>query len=697
MFNFLQRFWTASVSSGQTPDREQLYSYRWICLLAGALVPAFGVVYRLTEPGAVDPIWQRALVALVPLGLLAGSYVSVWVRRRLGVLMRTMLYLITLWFAVLTVVNRFVPSYALGLLFVIAAVSAAFSVHLRTMRPLRYYLIFSVGVACLPAFWLPTIRTNAFVFTTCVMSLAVVSHLTTLFTVRAQRRAVRDQQRFRAAVEGSLDAFFLFRTCRDDDNHRITRFELIDANRRAEALASATRDMIGESMRALLPFYRERGVFSQLVRVAETGKSLESEFETKRSGETAWMQHQVVRAGDNLAVMLRDVTERKQAEETLRASERRYRTLMDAANDAIFVVDAETARIVESNRRAQDLVGRSADELRQMHYSKLYPSENMAAKENAFKKHVQEGAPPPSDLHFLHADGHRIPVEVSANMIEIGEQPFLLAIFRDVTKRRRYEEKLIEAREHAEEMLKLKGDILNNMSHEIRTPLTGILGFADVLAKNTEGEDQEFAEMIAQNARRLQRTLDSVLDMARLERDELVVEMKEVDVLAEVRETVSLYEHTARQQGLDLSVEGSSTRAHLDPACLHRILNNLVGNALKFTAEGRVTVRVEDTNEQVRLLVRDTGVGIDDEFLPHLFDEFRQESGGLDREHGGSGLGLAITKRLVELMNGTISVESEADAGTTFTVSFPREPERRDTERATSDGVPTASQPEQLA
>ncbi|PSQ89022.1 MAG: hypothetical protein BRD45_04625 [Bacteroidetes bacterium QS_8_64_10] len=188
-----------------------------------------------------------------------------------------------------------------------------------------------------------------------------------------------------------------------------------------------------------------------------------------------------------------------------------------------------------------------------------------------------------------------------------------------------------------------------------------------------------------------------MLDMARLERDELVVEMKEVDVLAEARETVSLYKHTARQQSLDLSVEGSSTRAHLDPACLHRILNNLVGNALKFTDEGRVTVRVEDANEQVRLLVRDTGVGIDDEFLPHLFDEFRQESGGLDREHGGSGLGLAITKRLVELMNGTISVESEADAGTTFTVSFPREPERRDTERATSDGGPTASQPEQLA
>jgi PAS domain S-box-containing protein len=245
----------------------------------------------------------------------------------------------------------------------------------------------------------------------------------------------------------------------------------------------------------------------------------------------------------------------------------------------------------------------------------------------------------------------------------------------DVTERRRYEQGLVEARERAEELAQLKSAFLANMSHEVRTPLAGIIGFAEVLEDELEGPQREAAALVRESGMRLLDTLNSVLDLARLESDATELRLVPLDVRPEVEAIARLFGPTAERKGLTFGVQlpddNAPLEAMLDSAAFHRVLANLVSNAIKFTDRGGITLEVAREAGGLAVRVRDTGSGISETFLPHVFEEFRQESSGLTRAHQGSGLGLAITKRLVDLLHATISVESTVGAGTTFTVRFP--------------------------
>ena len=242
-------------------------------------------------------------------------------------------------------------------------------------------------------------------------------------------------------------------------------------------------------------------------------------------------------------------------------------------------------------------------------------------------------------------------------------------------ERKQMETELREAKAQAEEAARLKSAMLANMSHEIRTPLTTISGFADMLASDLEGEPARLAGMVHENSQRLQNTLTSVLQLSKLEADGMALDRSLVDLTAVVGEVVQLLQPNAHTAEVDLRTEmGPDVEWHGDEEALRRIVTNLTENAIKFTPEGGVVVvRVRADGSAVRLAVEDTGVGIDDDFLPNIFSAFEQEHGGLDREHEGSGLGLAITQRLVEALEGTIDVESEKGVGTQFTVRLPRE------------------------
>ena len=231
-----------------------------------------------------------------------------------------------------------------------------------------------------------------------------------------------------------------------------------------------------------------------------------------------------------------------------------------------------------------------------------------------------------------------------------------------------------EAREKMEELLKLKSAFLNNMSHELRTPLTGILGFAEILSEEIVDERREFAQRIVSSGVRLQDTLNSILDLAQLEGGSLELTSVRVDVGAEVRACAANYAHAAERKGLGFRIRTpkSPVESCLDRASLYRVMKSLIDNAIKFTMTGTVTVTVTADESRVYIHVQDTGIGISEAFLPHMFAEFRQESTGTSRSFEGSGLGLSITQRLVELMGGCISVDSRRDEGSTFTVSFPR-------------------------
>jgi signal transduction histidine kinase/ligand-binding sensor domain-containing protein len=241
-------------------------------------------------------------------------------------------------------------------------------------------------------------------------------------------------------------------------------------------------------------------------------------------------------------------------------------------------------------------------------------------------------------------------------------------------ERERYEGELIDAKEKAEESARLKSAILMNMSHEIRTPITAILGFAQVLSEEVDPAQQEFIDYIVENGKRLLNTLNSILDLAKLETHSVELDLTPLDLTTVASESVHLFTPIARKKGLTIRAELAvpEVAVPLDRTAIDRILQNLIGNAIKFTNHGSVTVRVTSDDELAYLSVRDTGIGISESFLPHLFEEFKQESTGLSRSHEGSGLGLAITRRLVEALNGTIDVRTEKDKGTEFVVSLPR-------------------------
>ena len=227
----------------------------------------------------------------------------------------------------------------------------------------------------------------------------------------------------------------------------------------------------------------------------------------------------------------------------------------------------------------------------------------------------------------------------------------------------------VDARDAAEELLRLRSSFLANMSHELRTPLTGILGFADLLSDEVEGEAADMVAVVRRGAQRLYDTVNSVLDLAQLDSGAVTLELGPTDVRAEAADVAALLGPVAERKGLALTAEaGPPAWAVAEPAAVGRVLTNLVGNALKFTQAGGVAISVRAGEGGAEVRVRDTGPGIAEAFRPHLFDAFRQASSGYGRTHEGNGLGLAITARLVELMGGAVAVEDTSPSGTTFLV-----------------------------
>ena len=238
-------------------------------------------------------------------------------------------------------------------------------------------------------------------------------------------------------------------------------------------------------------------------------------------------------------------------------------------------------------------------------------------------------------------------------------------------ERKKTEALLKHAKARAEEMVKLKNSFLLNMSHEIRTPLTGILGYSSILSgRIDEPELKSIAERLTSSGNRLLDTLNSVLSLAKSEATGSGIQMTTVDVAHVILGTVELFQPSAELKGITIeaNLQPGVLNAKGDEQFLRQVMNNLVGNAVKFTENGRIKVAASVDGEHVVIQVEDTGIGISEEFMARIFDEFSQESSGMNRRFEGTGLGLAIARKLVQLMGGSIELDQDIEQGSRFTV-----------------------------
>lgn len=348
------------------------------------------------------------------------------------------------------------------------------------------------------------------------------------------------------------------------------------------------------------------------------------------------------------------------------------RDILAAAPAGLFVFDAE-GRVLAANPAGRALLGVADGPLPPEAWLRgLLPHARAT-----FRAHVERvlegGGPEACEVAFAPEEGpvHHVLVR-SARVAEAGGPPRCCSVCVDASAPRAREEALAGDLARAEGQVREKTEFMARLSHEVRSALASIVGFAELLRQEADGDRRELADVIRISGRHLLDTLNAVMDLARLDVQEGPVERMKVDVVARVGERVSVLRPLAQARGLSLEWRPDDAHAFalVNPTFLDRIVHNLIDNALKYTPEGRVEVSVEARDAFVWVYVADTGIGIDPAFLPRVFTPFERERSGAEAAEG-VGLGLAITRSLVERMGGQIYACSTKGEGSTFTVRFP--------------------------
>jgi len=422
--------------------------------------------------------------------------------------------------------------------------------------------------------------------------------------------------------------------------------------------------------------------FEQKLLRALHGEALTMEEQIVHNATSFWYQLDLnpVRESNSktvtgVCITALNITQRKRAEDSLTKSEERFRSLVKHSTDLIAVLSSE-GNITYSSASIRSILGYTPEMLLgRSVFDFIDPRDLNLATDRFLEALKEKNSVVTAEVRFRKPDQSWIVLEcVINNLLDIESIKGIVINARDITKRVQLEQQLIQAKETAEELSRLKSSFLANMSHEIRTPMTAVIGFAGVLTELLEvPEQREYAESILNSGTRLLTTINGILDLAKIEANRYELHSTPTDIGVEIRRVIAMLEPLAREKSLrlDYSVDGSLPLLILDGHALGQVLTNLIGNAIKFTKQGSVFVTMNATADSCSIEVIDTGIGISSDFLPFVFDEFRQESGGLSRNFEGTGLGLAISKKIVTLMGGELSASSEVGVGSCFRIVFP--------------------------
>ena len=468
---------------------------------------------------------------------------------------------------------------------------------------------------------------------------------------------------------------------------------ILDANRRTEDLLGVAASRIIGTHQASLHPEDEQDAYRRLFEEeARAGHTTNSDLHLQRA-DGHLVPVEISAAVTELAgravvqSIFRDITERKRADETLRESEERYRGLFEDANDLVYTHDL-AGNFIAINKAAERITGYSAAEAARMNLSEVVATEHLELARQMVSRKVLSGAATVYELDIVTKDGRRVPLEVSTRlMLREGKPVAVQGIARDIRERRRIETERAElltreqaARAEAELANRAKDEFLATLSHELRTPLSAILIWARLLRSGRLDAEAwaRALEVIERNTKLQARLIEDLLEVSRIIAGKLRLEWTPVDLASTVDGAIDAVRAAADAKDitLELELERDLGPVRGDRNRLQQIVWNLVSNAIKFTPSGgSVNVRLARDAQDGMITVRDTGIGIRAEFLPHIFERFRQGDSTSTRIHGGLGLGLAIVRHLVDLHGGTVAARSAGEGrGATFTVRLPLSP-----------------------
>lgn len=499
--------------------------------------------------------------------------------------------------------------------------------------------------------------------------------------ISAAMERERNRRQYHDLVEYAPDAMVLIDEC--------GKIQLL--NRKAEQLFGWSREaLIGQAVEQLMPpdgraqhlGLRDRFLATPVPRMMAEGRS--NLHAQRRDGSIFPVEISLspIQGDTGLLVSasVRDLSDRVKAEQEMRQA----LAALDAIADGAFIFDAKTLRCTYANKSGTRFVGISHAELFDKTLFELRPD----IDEAAFRKWTTplvrrtEHVLMTTETH-QHRNGPEVTSEVAMQYIVLrGGRALFIAIVRDISERIAQQADR-EARSLAEQANAAKSAFLAAMSHEIRTPMNGVIGSVDLLARSSLGPRQmELVDTMRHSAHGLLRVIDNVLDFSKIEAGHLATEREPVCLQREVELVCNTLKAIALRSGVSLSLFTDPrlpVSVLSDGLRLRQILSNLVSNAIKFCGNqkdhrGRVEVRAELVDDvSVRFTVNDNGIGMSSEVQAKLFQPFMQGEVSTTRRFGGTGLGLSICRRLVELLDGQISVESAPGEGATFTVTVPIE------------------------
>ena len=372
-----------------------------------------------------------------------------------------------------------------------------------------------------------------------------------------------------------------------------------------------------------------------------------------------------------------DITDRKIAERQIKQNEARFRSLYELSPIGIGLIDLKDGTFIGANQSLINSSGYTKEEFTGISYKKIIPEEYIPLVTDRFKKVVLNEKVEPFEKGFIKKDGTIFPVLVNgAKIKDTNGRDIILATIQDITRRKEMENSLVDAKLKAEAASKSKSEFLANMSHEIRTPLNGVIGFTDLLMKTElNSSQQQYMETVYNSANTLLDLINDILDFSKIEAGKLELNVEKINIIQLCGQTIDVVKHKAQQKGLEvlLNISKNVDRyIYGDSVRIRQILTNLLGNAVKFTNQGEIELRIDAGEKNIEgkreytFLVRDTGIGIAPKNQERIFKAFDQEDASTTKKYGGTGLGLTISNKLLYLMDSKLDLNSELGEGSTF-------------------------------